>query len=638
MSNDSISFSTSPRLVIDRSVWQHQGRPQWVLPVSFSNSPINFGCAFANSTVQREIELKVNVATNIALTITGDPGFSATLVKRDKNPLDTSDTGSKDIPILVNAYVPPGDAVSQAAGSLVSQHIGDGIFVYEAIAPDVNALQVRFAGDLQHRLVANLDIAKQAGGANRRGVILKPMKGDAPTPSKEPEGNVAPGVNSLYVIVVSFAAPDTTRVHYNATLTVSYGGFSADIDLSVRTGKVGFTPAGEMPALFLGEVATYHYTVDNQSDDDVEIETVEETSHNSFTQPDQVFTVKANTSSAIDIQVQTSLLYFTPGVTQFTSQLVAKFGENTQLQSFANSIFCKIKPPSYTLQTKTVAGFQGSEVACTLIANNPGPVTTLQCKATNLPLGVKLMPKAFLLPSGKTTPVVLHFAIAPHADITVTGEELVVATLECATHNGVFTESFTVPFRILNPFKIQPQKNTNWCWAATTASCFRYYGGFVEQCTVVQKLKGFTSVDPCQNPTPDECNVGGQTGNALHYFGILKEDNSDSLSLPQVMAEIDAGNPVALRIKWYGEGAHAIVVSGYVVLDNNPPDAVNTMLIVNDPGNGSSVSLYSIAALTSAYSGGGGFWDRSYLTKAPPPSEQVQTSNAPLSSNEPLTN
>jgi len=111
-------------------------------------------------------------------------------------------------------------------------------------------------------------------------------------------------------------------------------------------------------------------------------------------------------------------------------------------------------------------------------------------------------------------------------------------------------------------FTVQPQQETNWCWAAVATSIAHYYNSAstVTQCEVANEQLGRT--DCCQNPASKNCNVYGYLDQALSYVGHLDSKQGSAATYAAVSAAIDAGTPPCIRVAWSGGGAHFIGIYG----------------------------------------------------------------------------
>lgn len=149
-------------------------------------------------------------------------------------------------------------------------------------------------------------------------------------------------------------------------------------------------------------------------------------------------------------------------------------------------------------------------------------------------------------------------------------------------------------------FSMQPQQQSEWCWAATSASVSLFFNGASTwtQCGVAAACLG---QDCCA--TPDSCNQPYYLDNALTTIGNLAGTVGGAYQFSGVQAEINAGRPVCCHIAWQGGGGHFVAIYGY--------DAMTQDLEIGDPYYGSSTVPYS--TFVSAYRGTG-IWDFTYTT------------------------
>lgn len=148
-------------------------------------------------------------------------------------------------------------------------------------------------------------------------------------------------------------------------------------------------------------------------------------------------------------------------------------------------------------------------------------------------------------------------------------------------------------------FNIQQQTQTNWCWAALSASVGNYYRtGSWTQCGVANAELGRGTC--CSQPGP--CNVYGYLDSALRTTGSYGGMREDRMQIPAIENQIGMGRPVGLRCAWYGGGAHFLTIYG---IDGG-------YVLVAD-----SIFGYSTRVLNSfpgTYNGGGN-WTHTYFTR-----------------------
>ncbi|MDQ1638875.1 MAG: hypothetical protein QOF62_2214 [Pyrinomonadaceae bacterium] len=155
-------------------------------------------------------------------------------------------------------------------------------------------------------------------------------------------------------------------------------------------------------------------------------------------------------------------------------------------------------------------------------------------------------------------------------------------------------------------FNMQPQTQTNWCWAATSTSVSHFYWALSSwtQCLVANAELSLTNC--CNSMVPTACNVPWFLDRAL-----TRTQNFVSISGPitfqQVRDEIDAGRPVGTRIGWSGGGGHFMAIYGYSLVEGVE------YFDIDDPIYGKS--HLTVADFSSNYQGSGS-WTHAYLTKS----------------------
>lgn len=154
-------------------------------------------------------------------------------------------------------------------------------------------------------------------------------------------------------------------------------------------------------------------------------------------------------------------------------------------------------------------------------------------------------------------------------------------------------------------FTMQAQQQSNWCWAATSVSLRRYYqpASTLTQCALVDQRRGRS--DCCASGGSDACNQPDNTAEVIQSLGHLRSVQSSAATRQQLLTELVAGRPVALRVRW-GSAAvgHALVVDG---MDEGD------LVTVADPWFGDSVVDYDV--MLGTYQSNG-TWGSTYYTEA----------------------
>lgn len=159
-------------------------------------------------------------------------------------------------------------------------------------------------------------------------------------------------------------------------------------------------------------------------------------------------------------------------------------------------------------------------------------------------------------------------------------------------------------------FTMQVQQQSQWCWAATSASIDDYYGpaGTKSQCAIATGVLGGSC---CTAPGSPACNQPYYLDVALSWVGHLAQPCiGTAIDLvaggpgpASLETEINGGRPVGCHISWSGGGGHFNVIYGY---DTGTQD-----VDVADPYYSTHTLPY--AAFKTGYQGAG-TWDASYLT------------------------
>lgn len=155
-------------------------------------------------------------------------------------------------------------------------------------------------------------------------------------------------------------------------------------------------------------------------------------------------------------------------------------------------------------------------------------------------------------------------------------------------------------------FSMQLQLQSQWCWAACSASVSSFYSSASvwTQCTVVNAQLGQSTC--CQDGSTAQCNQPWYLNLALTQTGNLASWSGGTATMAQIMPEILHGRPVGARIGWSGGGGHFVVIAGYLC-DSVP------YLDIQDPIYGSSD--VALATFTTSYQGTGS-WTHTYYTEA----------------------
>jgi hypothetical protein len=166
--------------------------------------------------------------------------------------------------------------------------------------------------------------------------------------------------------------------------------------------------------------------------------------------------------------------------------------------------------------------------------------------------------------------------------------------------------------------RIEKQVKNEWCWAAVSASVHKFFQDISQtQCQIAATVLKHQC---CDQPSPGECNVPQPLHPILDSFGVLRAGDpiSRQLTFDEVRAEIDAGRPFCVLIKWLNNGqigpdGHYIAINGYRVTPAN-----KQFVSISDPLF--SDSEYDFTEFTSTkggYHDGQGVWTMTYRLVKP---------------------
>ena len=173
------------------------------------------------------------------------------------------------------------------------------------------------------------------------------------------------------------------------------------------------------------------------------------------------------------------------------------------------------------------------------------------------------------------------------------------------------------------PFRIERQKNDEWCWAAVAASIDHFFSAQSTrtQCQIVTEEFGKPC---CAEPLGPEREVDCDQPSTVHVtlerLGWLAEGPLARPPVPfeVIRSEIDAGRPLCVFIRWRDGGqlsrrGHFFVIAGYQVT------ARSRFVFIQDPLFAESLSEYEKLASDKpgdGYREGQGVWRGSFLLRS----------------------
>lgn len=177
------------------------------------------------------------------------------------------------------------------------------------------------------------------------------------------------------------------------------------------------------------------------------------------------------------------------------------------------------------------------------------------------------------------------------------------------------TQVAEVPKSLKLVFYMQVQTQTNWCWAALTASVYDYYTPVlvpspVTQCSLANWATKLTNC--CAASPAAACNIPYQPEVALAHVKCLNAPMlSRSLTMAEVIIEIGNSKPIGIRVAAGGNVGHALAVVGYDVTNPRPELAT---IDTKDPYWGETTSTF--IGFPQNYHGNSS-WTHTFKTQAP---------------------
>ena len=162
-------------------------------------------------------------------------------------------------------------------------------------------------------------------------------------------------------------------------------------------------------------------------------------------------------------------------------------------------------------------------------------------------------------------------------------------------------------------FRLEHQKQSQWCWAAVAISICRFYSdqNWPSQCQLVNDVfSGTSGGDCCQDGSSSECDMPWDLRDVLNRAKHLQQPVRGVISFQDLTNEIEARRPVAARILLADMTAHFVVLVGCSEDDDGAQ-----WVKVADPSDASgSLTTIPVSAFLNDYKPGAN-WDQSYFTK-----------------------
>lgn len=159
---------------------------------------------------------------------------------------------------------------------------------------------------------------------------------------------------------------------------------------------------------------------------------------------------------------------------------------------------------------------------------------------------------------------------------------------------------------------VEPQQQTQWCWAAVAKSVSHYYDAASPwtQCTIVNAELGQTTC--CTAGGTAACNQPWYLDRALTRVNRLQSVSAGTVSFSMLQSLTTNDNPPCARQGWAGGGGHFVAIVCCYQFRSLAMNTTSNSVGVSDPWYGDSIVDY--ATFVSGYMGTG-TWTHTYRTQ-----------------------
>lgn len=141
------------------------------------------------------------------------------------------------------------------------------------------------------------------------------------------------------------------------------------------------------------------------------------------------------------------------------------------------------------------------------------------------------------------------------------------------------------------PFRLEKQRQTEWCWAAVGASVRKHRGGStLSQCQVAERV--WPGYNCCSDP--EGCNSPATLEETLVAINHLREPIYDTVDPERIDDEIRSNRPVCCGLIKGGAG-HFVVITGWY------RSGSEVYLNIQDPTYGSGEIAVAFRKLLQGY-------------------------------------
>lgn len=165
------------------------------------------------------------------------------------------------------------------------------------------------------------------------------------------------------------------------------------------------------------------------------------------------------------------------------------------------------------------------------------------------------------------------------------------------------TAPVPAPGRACLDLAMQPQKESEWCWAAVSASVSAFFSATSPwtQCGIVSE--SLQQPTCCADGSSTACNQPYYLDRALKLVKHYASDFGGRPADHWLDAQIEAGNPIGISISWTDGGGHFVAMDGF----DHGDDAID----IKDSLFGDA--WVPAASFPESYQGGG-TWAWTYQT------------------------
>lgn len=221
---------------------------------------------------------------------------------------------------------------------------------------------------------------------------------------------------------------------------------------------------------------------------------------------------------------------------------------------------------------------------------------------------VPLLPEAVIVDAARAEGIPLDQLTRAERDAALEDPEITRRVLA----NAIKRWRDQAPRWVRLNFTMQNQSQNLWCWAATTVSVSAYYDPETAwtQCALVNAEKEITTC--CDDGSSKACDQTNVLDAPLARADVLDRKQRGAVDYDAIRQEIDAGRPLAFRVKWSGGGGHFAIIEGYQSVGGE-------WVAIEDPEPGYDAIDIPLRTLADGAYRATGLWTHTYFTRPQPP-------------------